>query len=96
MRVKIYTVLDSKAEAHHQPFFAPTDGVAQRNFATACLDENHNFNQHAADYTLFAIGEFDDATGIILPETPRNLGNGLSFKASPTLTALRPAEAESA
>lgn len=78
MKLKVFSVYDSKAEAFMQPFFVSTVGMAARMFEEACLDEKHNFHRHAGDYTLFEIGEFDDSTGRVdcLP-TPRSLGMAL-------------------
>lgn len=63
MIMKMFTVYDSKAEAHLPPFYCTAVGVAIRNFQVAAEDEAHAFCKHAADYTLFQIGEFDDSIG---------------------------------
>lgn len=79
--MKIFAVYDSKAEAYLQPFFARTDGVALRMFGQAAQDEQHDFSKHAADYTLFCLGEFDEYTGKIAPlDALYNLGNALSLR----------------
>lgn len=63
MRLKVFSVFDSKAAAYLPPFFQATAGMAARVFQDACHDEKHQFNRHAGDYTLFQIGEYDDETG---------------------------------
>lgn len=62
MRYKIFTVYDSKAEAYLQPFFSPAVGLAVRSFSDAVNTKDHQFSKHAADYTLFEIGAYDDVT----------------------------------
>ncbi len=63
MIIRLYTVYDAKAEAYLQPYFSPTDAVAVRNFKAACNDQDHGFHAHAEDYSLFAIGAFDQLSG---------------------------------
>lgn len=78
--LKIFSVYDSKAEAHLPPFFAPAKGLALRMFMSACSDTTHDFSKYAADYTLFEIGSFDPETGRVesLPAKV-SLGNALEF-----------------
>lgn len=81
MRMSVYSVYDTKAEAFLQPFFAPTHGSALRSFADAAQDEKHQFHKHAADYNLFHIGYFDEEKGILSPlETGVvNMGNAIEY-----------------
>lgn len=81
METKIFTVYDAKAEAYLQPFFARNEGVAQRMFHQASLDEEHDFCRHAEDYTLFEMGVWNEDEGTIkMYEAMRPLGNALQFK----------------
>lgn len=81
MKTKIFCVYDCKAEAYLQPFFMGTKGQAIRAFTEVVNDPNHAFNKHAADYTLFEIGEYDDATaGISAHGAKQSLGTALEFK----------------
>lgn len=80
--MKVYSVFDCKAEAYLQPFFAPTNAVAIRNFIEAALDQKHQFHKYAADYTLFEIGMFNEETAWLDAQpSPRNLGNALQLTA---------------
>lgn len=80
MRVKIFSVYDSKSEAYMQPFFSPTKGSAVRSFIDSIQDHNTIFCKHPEDYTLFEIGEFDDSTGILITlTTPISLGLALEY-----------------
>lgn len=78
--VKVFSVYDSKAQAYLQPFHCINAAVASRMIADACQEPNHNFNRHAADYTLFELGDFDDLTGTFSNHaTAINLGNLITF-----------------
>lgn len=63
MKMKAFSVFDSKAEAYLLPFFTTTAGQAVRMFSDACMQEDHAFHKHASDYTLFEIGAFDEESG---------------------------------
>lgn len=67
MIMKIFAVKDRKVEAFLQPFFSPTLGSAIRSLSEVLEDEKHTFSKHAADYVLYDLGEYDDATGCIAP-----------------------------
>ncbi|RYF45625.1 MAG: hypothetical protein EOO38_15670 [Cytophagaceae bacterium] len=76
MKLKIFAVYDSKAEAYLQPFFMPSRGTALRAFTDAVNDPQGSFQKHAADYTLFELGEYNDADASITELTPKvNLAN---------------------
>lgn len=64
MLLKVFTIYDSKAEAYLQPFFMQSTGQALRAFEDSVNDPNHQFNKHAADFTLFELGTYDDQTAI--------------------------------
>lgn len=96
MRHKVFAVFDSKAEGYLQPFFSFTAGQATRMFSDAVQDSGHQFHKHAADYTLFQIGEYEDATGTLV-ETPRvSLGSALEYLAkAENVRMLRQTEVQS-
>lgn len=70
MILKVFSVRDQKAEAYLNPIVTETDAVAIRMFDRACRDETHDFHQHAEDYILFKVGEFDRTTGELIPILP--------------------------
>lgn len=75
--MKIYTVLDTKAQRYLLPFYQLTDEAAIRQFAKTALDPKHDFHLFPYDFVLFALGEYDDQTGAITTyETKYSLGNG--------------------
>lgn len=78
MKHKVYTVFDSKAQIFMQPFYMRADGEAVRAFRASLARPDHQFARDPGDYTLFAIGEFDDDNGrFAQAESFTNLGNGV-------------------
>lgn len=78
--MKILSVYDSKADAYLPLFTSPTHGTAIRAFEGAVNQEGHQFQQNAADYTLFSLGDFDEQTGkITLEKAQINLGVASQF-----------------
>lgn len=78
MLMQIFAIYDSKAEVYNKPFYELTIASAIRAFSDAANDTQTAFAKHPADYTLFHIGTFDDATAKIdLNESFNNLGNCL-------------------
>lgn len=78
MKLVIFSVHDSKAEAFLQPFFCPTVAVGVRMFAHAANDPTKDFSRFAADYTLFELGEFEQDTGeITMLKVAKNHGLAL-------------------
>lgn len=76
--MKIFSVYDDKADAFLPPFFFKTEAQALRAFAAAANEEGHDFQKHAADYTLFEIGDFSEQVGNIKGlDAIKNLGNAL-------------------
>lgn len=67
MKLKIFSIRDSKAEAFLQPIFATTTGVAMRQLGAAVNQDGHDLNKFTDDYALFDLGEFDDQSGLIAP-----------------------------
>lgn len=79
MKLNIYTVFDTKANAFLPPFFLPTDGMAVRTFKDAAEDEKHAFYKNAEDYILYRIGSYDDGTALLTPEKLESLGCAIMF-----------------
>lgn len=78
MKLEVFSVYDSKAQAYLPPFFLPKPAMAIRIFTECVNSPEHQFGKHPADYTLFHVGSFDDTDGDIISIDPqKNLGNGL-------------------
>jgi len=78
-----FSIFDAAAEAFLPPMFMDTKGMAIRSFADAVNQEGTPFCLHAADYTLFHVGTFDQSTGELRSVTPDSMGNALRFVVSP-------------
>ncbi len=61
MKLKIFTVYDTKAMAYLPPFFLPNELMAKRVFGDMADDVTHQFGKHPEDYSLYEMGNFDDA-----------------------------------
>lgn len=79
MITKIYSVFDIKAASYAQPFFSQSHATAIRAFSGAVNDAGTMLNKHPEDFTLNYMGEFDDQTGELIPNTVLNLGTAASF-----------------
>lgn len=74
MKMKIFSIKDSKANAFQQPFFERTEGTATRALAQT-MKEKNNFSEYAEDYDLYQIGEFNDDTGKIEAMVPKHISS---------------------
>ncbi len=79
MILKIFTIYDEKAKAYLPPFFLPESGMAIRTFKDCINSKEHQFAKNPDDYTLFALGFFNDASASMEPHAPKSLGNGLTY-----------------
>jgi len=81
--MRIFTVYDTKAAIYGQPFYAVTDGIALRMFSDAVNNNSPDnaLNRYPEDFTLYYIGEFDDATGSVTGNlNPILVANGTVVK----------------
>lgn len=79
MILKIYAIRDQRT-----CFLTPTadinDASAMRNFEAACLRSDSLMHSHAEDYSLYAVGYYDQDTGVITPIVPLEpVADGKSF-----------------
>lgn len=65
--LKIYSIMDDKAQVFNTPYFAVNDPVAVRSFTDLCNDSRSTVSQHLGDFHLYCLGEFDDEKGILKP-----------------------------
>lgn len=89
MTLELFSVFDAKADAFAQPFFSQSKGTAIRAFATECRNPASGLHQHAEDYTLFHLGTFDQANGLLEPlQAPIHLAHALQYANSEPLPEL--------
>lgn len=62
MILRVYAVYDEPVGAFLQPFMCRSDGEATRMFIQSVVS-NDQFSQHAKDYSLAYLCEFNDVTG---------------------------------
>lgn len=70
----VYSIYDTKLCAYFSPFTAQNDAVAKRNFESLANDPQSRIAQHPGDYQLINIGNWNDASGELLPQKHANLG----------------------
>lgn len=80
MKIKVFSVYDSKVSAFRYPFFMQATGAAIRAFMDLVNDGKSEVSKYPGDFTLFEHGFFDDENGFLIAEkTPINLGVGSTF-----------------
>ena len=80
MKLVISAVFDSKAECFSVPIFTQARGVAVRGFSDAANNPDHDYGRHPADYTLFELGEYDQASGaVVMHDAKVNLGEAIQY-----------------
>lgn len=89
MKLTLFSVFDSKAEAFIQPFFSLNTGTGKRAFKTAANDPKADFHINAGDYTLFELGTFDQNTGKFeILESPENHGMAITYRTNAAAAAM--------
>lgn len=66
-KLQIFAVYDKKSVAYANPFFYHQKGQALRAFEDAVNDPQSPLSKHPEDFSIFHIGQWDDATGVITP-----------------------------
>lgn len=70
MKVKLFAVLDSASGVYDGPVPAQSELVAMRNFSDLAKNPESVVGKHPADFSLWYVGVWNDATGEIeLEET---------------------------
>lgn len=77
MRYLMFSVRDEAIGAFLPPFHARSLGEATRSFMEAAADDKHQFARHAKDYVLYAIGAFDDGSGMFTAAEPQRVMGAL-------------------
>jgi hypothetical protein len=91
---KVVSILDVKASVYMPPQFVVSTGVAIRGFSDAINNSQNpsDLYNHPEDFTMFELGEYDDASAVFnLHQKPKLLAKGsdLSEKVQlPSLSAI--------
>lgn len=85
MKLYIVVMRDSVADVFGMPNFVASLGSAVRSFGDECqrphsVERPNPLNQHPADFELFHVGSYDDATCTFEIHEPRSLALGSSYK----------------
>lgn len=67
MKVRAFAVFDVKAQVYMPPFFFAERGQGHRQFFDIVQNKDHPIGLHPEDYSLFEVGQYDDATGLLEP-----------------------------
>jgi len=74
--MKLFSVLDVKANLFNRPNAHMSTAEALRNFAVLVNNKETLFNQFPDDFCLCEVGTFDPANGVVSPlDSPLNLGS---------------------
>lgn len=65
MKVNMYVIHDKKAKFYNQPFYQLNDEVALRSAVDLVSKPGTDIFNNPEDFTMFKIGEYDDATAHI-------------------------------
>lgn len=71
MLTNAYTLYDAKALVYSPPFYCSAHGQAVRMCMELASDPSTTVGRHPADFTLYCIGQFNDALGCLLPAEVR-------------------------
>lgn len=71
MIINAYTLYDSKALTYSPPFYATAHGSAVRMVMELAGDQSTSIGRHPGDFTLYCVGTFDDARGLLSPSEVR-------------------------
>jgi len=84
MEQKLYVVYDSASETYTAPTVHRARGEAIRSFTDGVNSPDGVLSTHSADFTLFEIGEYNQATGdLTLYEAKHKVLNGIEVKENP-------------
>lgn len=80
MQHVVCAVYDAAVGQYLSPFVQRSKMEALRSFKTAANNREHDFYNHAKDYTLFALGDFDPDSGKLSPyEAKQPLGTAIEL-----------------
>jgi hypothetical protein len=79
MILEVYSVFDKAVGAFLPPIFIRSRGEMMRSFQSAVNSPDHQFAAHAADYTLMALGLWDDQSGMFSAIDPERVIGALEL-----------------
>lgn len=88
--MKIFTILDLKADVFSNPTVSPSVAAFVRDVAMTLKSpppQPSAFHEHPQDFKLYCAGEFNTDTGIITPNEPLEFIGSASDFVSPVASA---------
>jgi len=81
MKLKIFSVYDSKAGFWEKPFVMRSRGEALRGWQIEANKDDTSIGKFPTDFCLFEIGDYCQDSGAIVPyETKQSLGLAVEYK----------------
>jgi len=81
MKLKVFSIYDSKVGAYMKPFYAHSAGEAMRTVVDASSGQDNMLSRHPGDFTLFELGVYDDQSGQFAQlEAKINLGTIIELR----------------
>lgn len=85
MKQKVLAVRDTKSETFLSPITVKTIGEAERGFKDEVNNPQSMMCKHPEDFGLYLLGEYDNLTGILIPESqPKHIASAINHKQAPT------------
>ena len=84
MKLHAVAIRDIKANVFAQPYFVSSIGGAVRAFGDECqrAEKDNLMYKHPGDFELYKIGEYDDATGELIPLPKEQIANGSNYQSN--------------
>lgn len=79
MNKQVFCIRDAKVGFYGPPMVLRSTGEAIRIFTDAVSDPKSQISKYPEDFSLHAIGEYDEIKGEMIPMTHISYGNGTSF-----------------
>lgn len=79
--LKMFAIMDKKAECYRFPFFQASSGLAVRVFTDGANDPRSELCKYPEDFEMYELGKFDEDTGKLTPHSsPILMGVAKDFK----------------
>lgn len=84
MKLGMYSVFDTAAQAYMRPFFEVSRGIAVRNFLEECGKADSPLSKYPMDFHLVYLGWFDDGPGVFQTQLPERIMSASDAKVPET------------
>lgn len=70
MKRKVFVLYDSVSELYGTPMFEANEASMMRALSDEVRRPESNIGKHAADYSLYGVGQYDDVAAIFVTHSP--------------------------